>query len=149
MKKLIILLAIAIAMLFSCNSKKDAASNNEIPYQIASGYFLKNDVDSSLLNTKKIETDTLFSELFGSATVMGPNGKPTLIDFSTQYVIPVIENVTEFATEVEPVSLTKSGDTLTLIYESKVGEKQTFTSKPVLLLIVDKQYTGDIQIDKK
>ena len=52
----------------------------DVSYILAANYFVKNTVNQ--LDNPKIETAEKFNEIFGMATTMGKEGKPTEIDFS-------------------------------------------------------------------
>ena len=73
---------------------------------------------------------------------------PTFVDFSKQYVISVVGNETDSAVTIVPVSLEKKGGHLIFIYEYKVGEKQSFTIRPALIIAVNSQYERDIELEK-
>lgn len=76
---------------------------------------------------------------------MGAGGKPTPIDFSTQYVIAVIKSATANKTQLSPVSLKTTADgNIEFTYKIETGEKQSFTSKPSLAIIVDKTHDGNV-----
>lgn len=151
MKNFVMLLGVLGSfMLLSC--KSSTAPTNEqgenIPYAVVRGYFVKNDADLNLLKDGKITSEKDFSALFGAATVMGEDGKPTVIDFTKQYVIAVVADQTDSAVVLNPLKLEKSGDNLTFTYEYKVGEKQSYTIKPLLIVVVDSKYEGNLQIKK-
>jgi hypothetical protein len=160
MKRKIIALATVIILLCTAcqNNSKNGNSKNQNPasvetqqkteitdiaFSVAKNYFVKNTVEK--LDNPKIETAEKFNEIFGMATTMGNNGKPTEIDFSKQYVIAVLLPETDLMTTVQPVSLQKNETgKITLTYQSVVGKKQSFTTKPNFVIIVDKAETGNI-----
>lgn len=115
----------------------------DIPFIIGEHYFVKNTIKS--IPEPRIETAEAFGQYFGMATTMGPSGKPTAINFSRQFVIALMQPETDFATELEPVQLQKeSSGGLLLTYRVRKGAKQTFTTVPSLVLVVDKQYSGRV-----
>ena len=117
MKKAMILAVVAsAAMLSACHTSGkvdnftidvDAVSSAttavDVPYKVANGYFVRNDVKK--LPNGKISKQKDFEASFGMAAVMGNDGRPTEIDFDNQYVIAVSKPVTDRFTELEPVSL--------------------------------------------
>ena len=132
--------------------KKDSAVVNmavaiDVPFTEAKNYFVKNTVKDDHFAEAKIATQADFDKLFGAATTMGKDGKPTAIDFSKQYVIAVTEKETNVNTTLVPVSLTKMGDVLKFKYEIKSGEKTTSTMKPLLLVVVDNQFEGKVEVE--
>ena len=93
-------------MIFSCSQKQITAvennvENKEVAFGIAKNYFFKNDLDI-LPASPKITTEENFNKLFGMATTMGKDGKPTSIDFSKQFVLVIVLPVTDIATEINP-----------------------------------------------
>ena len=162
MKTRILVLVSATSLLLSAclnNSKIDNAANKnattvaseneikltDISFAPAKNYFVKNTVLK--LDNPKIETAVKFNEIFGMATTMGEEGKPTKIDFTTQYVIACILPETDLMTTIEPVSLQKNpkGE-ITLSYKSVVGEKQTYTTIPNFAILVNKSENGKITL---
>ena len=163
MNKFSILFLLSVVMLLaSCNSAKKTDSPDgvvdstfafvdiqEIPFTIADRYFLKNNADVSKIKGNVIETAELFNELFGAAAVMGTGGKPSEIDFTTQYVIPVIVDQTNKTTNIVPITLAKDGENINLTYQLTQGEEQSYTIQPLLLVVVDKANAGTVSLSKQ
>ncbi|BDD05790.1 hypothetical protein [Aureibacter tunicatorum] len=167
MNKLFLILAVVFAFA-SCQSKKSESKENSktennnsatvaekpikekeekhsIPFTIAQNYFVKNDVDK--LKYPKLKSEEEFDKIFGSATTMGKEGKPTKIDFDKQFVIAVVLPETKYSTTIEPVSLKKKDvDELVFTYKVDTGEKQSYTIKPSLAIIVDKSHHGIVVV---
>ncbi|GGF22545.1 hypothetical protein [Echinicola rosea] len=153
------LVAVALVIgLAACDGKKtsetttsesmeshEASMEKEIAFTVAEKYFMKNDAPN--LADPKIETAKEFAKFFGSATVMGEDGKPTAIDFQTQYVIAVTKSATNVDTELSPVSLVSDGEgKLTLSYKVEKGETQSHSMKPILIVIVGKTADGEVTV---
>ncbi|MGH2623722.1 MAG: hypothetical protein ACRDE7_08655 [Sphingobacterium sp.] len=160
MKKQFILLGLASGLLYaacqsgstSSETKKDTleiteGSNQEIPYQLASNYFIKNTVKDPIPN--RIDNQEEFDNYFGMATTMGKNGTPTPIDFSKQYIIVIDYKETADKTDLEVVNLENKGDELVLTYQVIVGEQTSFKTHPFLLVIVDKNITGEVVLQQE
>ena len=144
MKKVLFAFAALIA-LAACGNKQAATptsegnvESTEVAFEVAKNYFFKNDQVSP--EYPKITTEEEFNNLFGMATTMGENGKPTAIDFTKQFVLAIVLPVTDFATEINPVKVEEKGDSLLYTYEIKSGEKQSFSIQPVSIIILDKKY---------
>lgn len=116
----------------------------DVSYILAANYFVKNTVNQ--LDNPKIETAEKFNEIFGMATTMGKEGKPTEIDFSKQFVIALILPETDLLTTIKPISLKKNNNEITFNYSLEVGAKQTFTSRPSLAIVVDKTENGNVTL---
>ncbi len=150
------LLVIAVLSFVSCtkNTKKEEMntqkqnlnSTNQIPYTVAQRYFVNKTFDKSQLQNPKIETQEKFDQLFGMATVMGEGGTPTNIDFSKQFVIAVVDDITDSQTEILPISLTQNEAFLDFTYKIKKGQKLSYKMRASLILIVDKKYDQKLRM---
>lgn len=136
------MLFISVAVMyctFLCGCHTSKKMDKTIPYEVAERYFVRNDVNGVPPTT--ITSAKEFEHYFGIATVMGPDGRPTEIDFNKSFVICIALEPTETATDLSVISLTNTNsDQLDLRYEIKRGEKRSYTTQPLLLLIVDKKY---------
>lgn len=139
---LLVALVASAVSLSACRAKEDATAQS-VPYQVADRYFVNNNLTA--LPPLKITTQSEFDRCFGMATVMGPGGTPTPVDFSRQFVIAVTQPVTDRATELTARSLRRSADgRLLLTYRLKQGERRSYTIRPLLMVIVDKKYEGEV-----
>lgn len=131
------------------NSPAEATGNNaspavDIPYTVARHYFVNNGFKREAHPNAKITTQKEFDEVFGMATVMGT--KPTPVDFSTQYVLSVIGEPTDKRVEITPFSLKQQQGTIVFNYNITTGEQRSVTIQPVLIIIVNKDYIGEIKL---
>lgn len=140
---------IALITLTACGNKQATASstdnsedNNVVAFEVAKNYFFKNNL-GILPASPKITTEEDFNKLFGMATTMGKDGKPTAIDFSKQFVLALVLPVTDRATEINPVKVEAKDNSLFYTYEVKKGEKQSFSIQPVSIIILDKKYENN------
>lgn len=147
MKK-IVLAIVTLLVMAACNSSKPAESavdkneaTEEVAFVEAKNYFFKN--DQQIPDNVKITSEEEFHKLFGMATVMGENGKPTAIDFNKQMVLAIVMPQTDQATEITPVKVEWKCDTLYYTYDVKTGEKQSYTIQPMSIIIVDKKYENN------
>ena len=116
-------------------------TNKKVPFIIAKNYFVNNTYQISDIPSHKILSKEDFGKFIGMATVMGPNGKPTEINFSKQFVVVAIEDITDVNTILTPEKLTVSGKMkLKFRYKIYKGEKMTSTMRPFSMIIVDKKY---------
>ncbi len=144
-KKLIPFIGVLL-ILINCNSSVksgDSTLNEEIPYREAKNYFVKNNIDAAIDNPK-FETQGEFDQVFGMATTMGENGKPTPVDFSKEFVIAQIEDPSNQSVELKPVSIRKNANILEVKYRKLVGENQSYTTQTAMILIIDKKYEGNV-----
>lgn len=160
MKYKIIISAIIISFLFvTCKtngnesenkeeSKNMTVSKKEIPFNVAKNYFVKNNIEKDFM-TLTIFTQEDFDKYFGMAATMGENGKPTTINFSGEYVIAVIGKESDFTTIITPESLFQNGNAIDFTYVIREEKKETYKSRTSLILIVNKEYKGDINFIQK
>lgn len=98
-----------------------------------------------MLDNPKIETAEKFNEVFGMATKMKKDGKPTSIDFTKQNVLAILLSKTDSAKTIEPTVLQKNENgELILNFKIVVGQKQSFSTVPNLAIIVDKKVNGNL-----
>lgn len=129
----------AVALFFTACATTKEAGNSNIKYLEAQRYFFNNNasVPSSPITTTQEE----FDKLYGAATVMGRNGRPTTIDFSKQFTIGIVLPETNDNTEIHPGKLTSDGDMLTLHYSTTVTDRNmSWTMRPMSLIVVDRKY---------
>ena len=142
MKKVLLAFAVLLGLVACTTNKATSAEksvvSSEVPFTVAEHYFFNKGQDIPV--NPKITSEELFKQLFGMATVMGENGKPTEIDFSKQFVLAVVLPVTDINTEITPIKVEEKGDTLFYHYDVKTGEKQSFSIQPLSIIILDKKY---------
>lgn len=127
-------------------------SSQAIPYTLAKNYFVKNtykDIaqnkkDNSELQIFQFSFQQDFEKIFGMATIMGNDGKPTTIDFTKNNVIACVADESDITNSIEIISLNKSEKNIEFTCKRVIGEKKSSTSQESVLLIVDKKYSGDI-----
>lgn len=137
---LIIVAAVSALMLSACSEK--------VPYTMADHYFLKNDVTGEV--PSKLSNRADFEKYFGMAAVMGVNGLPSPIDFDNQYVIAVTLPQTNTNTEISPVSLTRGKDHKVVFkYKVELGNGMSYSINPILIIIVNKEFDGDVVLKQE
>ncbi len=137
---LIIVAAVSALMLLACSEK--------VPYTVADHYFLRNDVTGEV--PSKLSNRADFEKYFGMAAVMGVNGLPSPIDFDNQYVIAVALPQTNRNTEISPVSLTRGKDHKVVFkYKVELGDAMSYSINPILIIIVNKEFDGDVVLKQE
>jgi len=139
------LVTITFLILNSCASIKpgDSVLNENVPFTEAKNYFVKNNIEAAVDNPK-FETQQEFEQVFGMATTMGENGKPTPIDFSKEFVIAQIEDPSTQSISLKPISIRKNSNILEVKYKKVVGKNQSYTTQTSMILIINKKYDGDV-----
>lgn len=149
MMKNLFLSAVSIFILNSCNSVKpgDSTLNENAPYKEAKNYFVKNTINATL-DDPKIENQEDFDKVFGMATTMGENGKPTSIDFSKEFVVALVQEPSTQTIELKPISIRKNSNILEIKYRRIVGKTKSYTSQSSMILVIDKKYNADINLQE-
>ena len=130
--KRLFLSILAVLSLASCRQ------SSNIPFEEVRNYFFRNNAE--IPENHLIDTAEQFERLFGAAAFMGKGGQPTSVDFEKEFVIAVVNPETDRLTELVPESLQEVDGTLVFTYGETVGEKQTWTMRPILLVKVDRKY---------
>lgn len=156
-KSVLLMSAVAISFYACGGSTKPAeekpavattpVAKEGVPFDEAKNYFVSNKYNET--GVKTIVDQVAFDSIFGMATTMGADGKPTPIDFATSYVIAVIGEKSNKKPEIVIEGLEKDGDKIVLNYTITENEEASYTSKPSSILIVDKKYTGNVEGVKK
>lgn len=118
------------------------------PYIKGKNYFVKNTFENTELTTLKIENQEEFDRVFGPATYGlsgNDEGIPTSIDFNTQCVIAVIDVITDSDESLQPMYLLQENDKYVLHINKTTGNQMTYSIHNHVMIIVDKQYNGDIE----
>lgn len=134
MRRIILFIA-ALLSLASCKHASD------IPFEEVKNYFFRNNAE--IPESPLIDSSEQFESLFGAAAFMGKGGQPTSIDFNKEFVIAVVNSVTDCSTELVPESLRKEDGELVFTYLETIGEQQSWTMQPVLLVKVDRKYRAE------
>ena len=124
----------------------DSVQEHIVPYSLAENYFVNNAVKDTI--PAKITSKEVFDRYFGTAATMGAGGTPTPIDFDKQYVIAVDHSTTDLKTEIIPEKLLQVGKSIEFHYKVTEGEKMSYSIHPLLILVVDNQYSGDLKLLK-
>lgn len=115
----------------------------QIPFIELQRYFVRTDVDQP--NEFKFESKGQFEGVFSPAATMNEGGQPMEIQFDKDFVIAVVLPETDVETEVKAVSLQRLSDgALLFTYKVDRGSKQSFTMKPFLAVVVEKQFDGRV-----
>jgi hypothetical protein len=127
------------------NSIETTGKLTGIPFTLAKNYFVLNSVET--LANPKIENSENFYKIFGMATTMGSEGKPTHIDFNTKFVIVIILPETNVMTTIEPVILQKNDKgEIIFTYRKIVTKKISWTIRPSIQVIVNKYEKGIVKL---
>ena len=137
-------LAIGLLCLSGCQASKGKVVAH-VPYKTVENYFVRNDVGG--MPPMIIKASDEFERYFGMAATMGPDGRPTDVDFSKYYVICVALPPTDLETDLSVESLSEAhGGKLILRYEIRRGERRSYSIQPLLLLMVDKKYEMPVEL---
>lgn len=136
------------------NAKSSIGENSliqppmKIPYKMAENYFVKNTYADKDIHAVKITSQQELEKIFGMATTAGQSGKPAPVDFSKEYIIACIAKESNKNTSIDVINLDKTDEKLVLTYNINEREIQYFTSRNAILIIVNKQYQGEIILNQ-
>lgn len=136
---------ISALMAFSCTVN---IPQKDVSYKSAKKYFVKNSADYKDVTEKIITSQDEFDHVFGAATTMGVNGKPTPIDFSKENVIALIYPETNLEVEIIPVSLQETGQNIVYSYKVIKGGQRSFMTIPNTIIIIQKPNSKKIIFHK-
>lgn len=125
-----------------------AVDDSAVPFTAANGYFVRNDLPPTGQLLMVMEDQGSFEAVLGMATTMGPEGKPTPIDFNRQFAIALIAPETDTAVTLEAVSLRSLNGQLHFSYRRNTGDKQSFTTRPLLLVLVDRSQMAPVVLEE-
>lgn len=129
--------------LTSCGSAKSS-----VGYKEAYRYFVRNDIKD--YSSRLLQSDEELNRYFGTATAMGKNGMPTVIDFTKYNVAAIIEPETNLDTEIKVVSIKKEANKVVLRYKViQTGSPRTYSTVPCLLLQIEKKYGSNVDFVKE
>lgn len=136
------LLAVTLTLV-GCAAKQHAMNNSsEVPYTVLDSYFVRNDAPHD--PPAKITTAEQFEACFGMATVMGSD--IVVPDFSKQFVVAVTMPETNLNTTIRPLSLTTKDGKLVFSYSVTQGVPQSYSIRPVMIILIDKSYDFDLKL---
>ena len=161
MKKLI-LLPLLCAALVACGSGQSGSASTDstatdstatagvvttdsiVPYRLAENYFATSDSLPTVITSAKEQEKYL-----GMATSMG--NTPTTIDWSREFVIPIVLPSTDSSMEIIPVSLVRNtSGGLTLSYRLKQGiSHHDNKMRPFVALIVSRDYLAPVTLQQE
>ncbi len=140
--KLSILCVMLLFAVFSCtkniSSKNEENVNSNVNFILLNNYFLKNtaeqDDDVSLYVIKDIAD---FDKRFGVAKTM--DNKIIEPNFDNSSIIAIIYRTTNISTNIKIDTVTSDNSGVTIHARITKGGKQSFYSRPMLLLSISKQ----------
>ncbi len=133
----------ALIIISSCSFGQ---KSKKVAYTLAQNYFVKNTVRDGVFVFPKITSQKDFDKLFGMAPIAGKNGQPTAIDFSKQYVIAVVDDLSYTYEGLDPVSLTKMENQLTFTFSKTDVSEGSAKFRRCLVIIVDNSNEGEVII---
>ena len=115
-----------------------------IPYVVGRNYYVLNSLHKGGFTQGVIEDREQFDAIFGPAAVMG--AKPAEIDFERQYVIAVVDGMSDDAVHLNMVSLLEADGKVVMYYRRENSGKRSYSVRPYLIVIIDRQYFAPVEI---
>ena len=138
MKKVFFCMIALVIMLASCRSNTSStATNQEVDFQVANGYFFRND-KAVPERPIVITSQQVLEEYFGYAATM--SAKPTQIDFTKQAALAIVMQPTNVNTEIAVNSIVEhQNDTLLMNYSLSTGDSISYTIQPMAIVVISKE----------
>jgi len=130
-------------------SIKDKVIENadlNVPYKELRNYTLKPGVNRKKIKEYKITSAREFERYFERSAGQS-NEMAERIDFSNQYAIVLIGKATKKPTQYLINHLQLKGAQIELSFDVEEGEKQAEAQLPYAILVVNKEYQGEIVLD--
>ena len=105
---------------------------------------VRSDYTWDYLLSNVMATQEQFDAVFGRSA--GHGNMPTPIDFDRKYVIAIVEPMTDRAVRYSVEGLVNIGGRINMAYRREVGEPRGYYVRPLLMLVVDGTYPGEIEI---
>lgn len=134
---------------FLGKSQLNKFQQSTIKYSEVNGYFVKNTWKSNKQKVLKFTSQAQLEKVFGMATVMGENGKPTPVDFTKSCVIALVLPKTDALIDLKVLGLEKINKQIALTYSYIEKGKTTAIIQPFLLIQMDKTIKGKINVIKQ
>jgi hypothetical protein len=109
----------------------------QVPFRELNNYFVRKN-GSTLEYSSVITSQEEFDARFGMAAFMGPNGRPTAVDFKHEVVLAVVMPALEQTCTLRVKEVVKEKDRLVFRYIQTLGEPLTYTIRPCLLIAIEK-----------
>jgi heat shock protein HslJ len=134
---------------FIGKSQLNKFHQSTIAYSELNGYFVKNTWNKNKTKVLRFSSQTQLEKVFGMATVMGENGKPTVVDFSKSVVIAVIFPKTDCSIDLKMLGIEQINKQIVLTYSYVEIGKTSAMIQPFLLIQMDKTVKGKISVVKQ
>ena len=117
------------------------AQNTNVSFLPVQNYFVKNNFKNTPTLMIKITNNKYFDSIFGMATTMGKDGKPTVIDFKKQFILAIVKKESNQPIELKALSITKTkSNQLTYTYTNKTDKAGSFSMCASLLVMLDNKF---------
>lgn len=146
MKKLTVIITLVAVALLCCQcgtssqlrrAQKGAKATR---YVVLDNYFVRNDVNCEKRQQLVLDNKQDFDAFFGPAAIMG--GKPTDINWRTQYVVAVLLPETNRPTMVTPLEVKKNEHNVIFKYQVNRGRKTSYSLVPFAAIALDRPATA-------
>lgn len=158
MKKQLVIAFVSLCFICSCSKSSNVPHQKntdhqlptnetaDIPFEIASHYFIKNTAYNKDLTSTVISDSIKFDSIFGVAAVMGPGGVPKPIDFKTKFVVALIDAESDRSPSFDILTIEKDqkGEVIVNYEYNQSEEKQSFTTRPCSIIVLDKKQEGNV-----
>ncbi|MBF0598210.1 hypothetical protein [Faecalibacter rhinopitheci] len=149
-------LILFLLILMSCNNNynknsvfntpdHDNVSNSSkiISYKLISNYFVKNSVDVKKIEKSYIDNSNDFNAIFEKAKSLDKPDESASINFSKEFVIPIILEKTNIGTTIQVDSVLLNGNLLNVYYTVTEVQPISYIIQPNQLIIIQRDNIQD------
>jgi hypothetical protein len=112
-----------------------------LAFEKMSNYFVLHSIPSGKTQLLKITSQKEFDAYFGMATTMGEAGKPTSIDFKSNFVLAIVYSYTNQLVELVPIKINQTAKKKAQFqFKYKTKGTQTSISRPITMIQLSNQY---------
>jgi hypothetical protein len=112
-----------------------------LPFEKLSNYFVLHSIPSGKTQLIKITNQKEFDTYFGMGTTIGEGGKPSAIDFKSNFVLAIVYSYTNQLVDLIPVKINQIAKKKAQFqFQFKSRGSQKAISRPVTMIQLSNQY---------
>ena len=134
---LLSIITLGLCMCCTRSARLVEEAQYSVPFRELTNYFIRTDAPKERF-VKVFFSQEEFHSIFGMAAFMGPNGRPSKVDFEQEVVIAVAMPPRNQACTLRVTEVVKEEGGLVFHYTQTLGEPLTYTIRPNLLIAIAK-----------
>ena len=134
---LLSIITLGLCMCCTRSARLVEEAQYSVPFRELTNYFIRKDAPKERFE-KVFFSQEAFRSNFGMAAFMGPNGRPSEIDFKREVVIAMVLPPMNQACKLRIEEVVKEEGRLIFHYAQTLGEPLSYTIRPCLLIAIAK-----------